>query len=104
MRWIPTAHGSSGPPAADRTGPAPQRTSAKRAPGKTGRQQRLQPRPLRISQVMPFQPVLIHGAIQAERPTRSTGHALTGRVVAMAQAVPGHGRAYQEVASEVDST
>ena len=32
----------------------------------TGRQQRLQPRPLRISQVMSFQPVLIHEAIKAK--------------------------------------
>ena len=30
------------------------------------RQQRLQPRPFRITEVMPPQPFLIHGAIQAE--------------------------------------
>jgi hypothetical protein len=30
------------------------------------RQQRLQPRPLRITQVMPLQPVILHAAIQAE--------------------------------------
>ena len=30
------------------------------------RQQRLQPRPLLITKVMPLQTVLIHGAIQAE--------------------------------------
>jgi hypothetical protein len=30
------------------------------------RQQRLQPRPLPITKVMPLQTVLIHGAIQAE--------------------------------------
>ena len=30
------------------------------------RQQRLQPHPLRIGQIMPLQPVLIHGAIQPE--------------------------------------
>jgi hypothetical protein len=30
------------------------------------RQQWLQLRPLRITKVMPFQPVIIHGAIQAE--------------------------------------
>src|SRR5262245_64176216 len=30
------------------------------------RQERLQPRPLRITEIMPLQPVLIHDAIQAE--------------------------------------
>jgi hypothetical protein len=30
------------------------------------RQQRLQPGPLRITEVMPFQPVFIHNATQAE--------------------------------------
>src|ERR1700746_3830831 len=37
------------------------------------RQQRLQPRPFRITQVMPFQPVIIHGAIQAETPIKIYG-------------------------------
>jgi hypothetical protein len=37
------------------------------------RQQRLQPRPFRITQVMPFQPVIIHSAIQAETPIKIYG-------------------------------
>jgi hypothetical protein len=37
------------------------------------RQQRLQRRPLRITQVMPFQRVLIRGVIQAERSTKIYG-------------------------------
>ena len=36
------------------------------APAADDRQQRLQPRPLRIGQIMPLQPVIIHGEIQAE--------------------------------------
>jgi hypothetical protein len=41
-------------------------------------QQRLEPRPLRVTQVMPPQPVIIHGTTQAETPakiyeTRSSG-------------------------------
>ena len=38
-----------------------------------GRQQRLQPHPFTIHQVMPFQPVLIHGAIKADKPTKIYG-------------------------------
>ena len=37
------------------------------------RQQRLQPHPLRIGQIMPFQPVIIHGAIQPKRPMKIYG-------------------------------
>jgi hypothetical protein len=37
------------------------------------RPQQLQPRTLRIGQVMPLQPILIHGVIQAETPTKIYG-------------------------------
>jgi hypothetical protein len=36
-------------------------------------EQRLQPRPFRITQVMPLQPILIHEAIQAKPHTKIYG-------------------------------
>jgi len=58
-----------------------------------GRQQRFQPRPLRITEVMPLQPVHIHGVIQAETTTKIYGTRSSGVPAELdGDAVLGRGR------------